>query len=73
MSLSRNMQMKMIVKVTRKPEKKSPAMPMTPAIASGTDAETFSAPDCTFSAAPLSPSHESSSEARSCSTSAGRS
>ncbi len=65
--------MKMIVKVTRKPEKKSPAMPMTPAIASGTAAETFSAPDCAFSAAPLSPSQESSSEARSFSTSAGRS
>ena len=44
MSLSRNTQMKMIVKTTRKPEKMSPAKPSTPAIASGTDAETFSAP-----------------------------
>ena len=44
-------------------------MPSTPEIASGTDAEIFSAPVCTFSAAPLSPSHESSSDARSCSTS----
>ena len=43
-SLSRNMQMKMIVKAARKPAKKSPAMPSTAEIASGTDAETFSAP-----------------------------
>ena len=74
MSLSKNMQMKMIVKAMRKREKKSPAMPSTPVIASGTAAETFSAPVCTFPAAPLSPSHdESSSDSRSCSTSAGRS
>ena len=73
MSLSRKMQMKMIVKAMRKPEKKSPAMPSTAEIASGTDDETFSDPACTFSAAPLSPSHESSSDSRSCSTVCGRS
>ena len=49
--------MKRIVKAARKIEKKPPAMPSTVEIASGTDAETFSAPDCTFSPAPLSPSH----------------
>ena len=72
-SLSRNMQMKMIVKQMRKPERKPPAMPSTPAIASGTDAATFSAPVCTFSAAPLSPSDDSSSDSRSCSTIVGSS
>ena len=65
--------MKMIVKAIRKPEKKSPAMPSTAEIASGTEAEIFSAPACTFSAAPLSPSQESSSDSRNCSTIAGRS
>ena len=45
MSLRRNRQMKMIVKVTRNAEKKPPAMPSTAEIASGTPDETFSAPD----------------------------
>ena len=73
-SVSRNMQMKMIVKATRKMETKSPAMPSTAEIASGTAAETSSPPDCTFSAAPLSPSQpESSSDSRSCSIVCGRS
>ena len=35
--------------------------------ASGTETETSSAPDCRFSPAPVSPSHESSSASRSCS------
>ena len=54
--------MKMTVKQTRKPETKPPAMPSTAEIASGTAAETCSDPACTFSAAPLSPSQESSSD-----------
>ena len=65
--------MNVIVKAMRKPEKKSPAMPSTAEIASGTDDETSSDPACTFSAAPLSPSHDSSSDSRSCSTVCGRS
>ena len=73
MSVSRKRQMKRIVNAARKTEKKLPAMPSTAEIASGTDTETCSAPDWTFPAAPESPSHESSSESRSCSTSAGRS
>ena len=65
--------MKMIVKQMRKPEKKPPAIPSTAEIASGTAAEIFSEPAWTFSAAPLSPSQDSSSDARSCSTVCGRS
>ena len=73
MSLSRKMQMKRIVKAARKIEKKLPAMPRTAEIASGTDAATFSAPDCTFSPAPPESIPDSSSELLSCSTVAGRS
>ena len=73
MSLSRNRQTKMTVKQMRKPEKKLPAIPSTAEIASGTDAEICSDPACTFPAAPLSPSQDSSSDARSCSTVAGSS
>ena len=43
-SLSRKMQVKRIVKQTRNPVKKSPAMPRTAEIASGTAAETCSEP-----------------------------
>ena len=73
MSLSRNRQTKMTVKQMRKAEKKLPAIPSTAEIASGTDAEICSDPACTFPAAPLSPSQDSSSDARSCSTIAGSS
>ena len=73
-SVSRKRQMKRIVKPARKTVKKLPAMPSTDEIASGIDTETCSAPSCTFPAAPESPSQdESSSDARSSSTSAGRS
>ena len=65
--------MKMIVKQMRNAEKKSPAMPSTAEIASGTAAEISSEPAWTFSAAPLSPSHESSSDSRSCSMVVGSS
>ena len=65
--------MKMIVKAARKSPKNDPAMPSTPEIASGTDTETCCAPSCTFPAAPESPSQESSSASRSCSTVAGSS
>jgi hypothetical protein len=65
--------MNRIVKQARKLEKKPPAIPSTAEIASGTDDETCSDPDCTFSAAPVSPSPDNSSDPRSCSTVAGRS
>ena len=44
MSVSRKRQMKRIVNPARKTAKKSPAIPSTAEIASGTDADTFSAP-----------------------------
>ena len=56
--------MKRIVNAARKIAKKSPAMPSTAPIASGTETETVSAPDCTFSAAPVSPRKPSSPESR---------
>ena len=65
--------MKRIVKAATKIVKKLPATPSMAEIVSGTDAETSSAPDSTFSAAPESPSHDSSSDSRSCSTVAGNS
>ena len=65
--------MKRIVKAARKTEKKSPAIPSIAEIASGTETDTSSAPDWTFSAAPESPSHESSSDSRRPSTIDGRS
>ncbi len=58
MSVNRKRQMKRIVKAARKIEKKSPAIPSTDEIASGTETDTCCAPDWTFSAAPLSPSQE---------------
>ena len=48
-------------------------MPSTAEIASGTETETCSAPAWTFSAAPESPSQESSSDSRSCWTVSGSS
>ena len=48
-------------------------MPSTALIASGTDAEICSAPDCTFSAAPESPRKSSSPESRRLCTVCGRS
>jgi hypothetical protein len=44
-SVSRKRQMNRIVNAARKMEKKSPAMPSTPEIASGIDNETSCAPD----------------------------
>ena len=73
MSLSRNRQMKRIVNAARNTPKKLPAMPSTPEIASGIDTETSCAPSCTFSAAPESPSQESSSDSRRSSTIVGSS
>ena len=73
MSINRNRQTKRIVNAARKTLKKSPAMPSTALIASGTDAAIEFAPASTFSAAPLSPTASSSSEDRSWSTSSGRS
>src|SRR5262245_30411802 len=65
--------MNRIVKRARKTPKKSPAIPRTAEMASGTEADTRCAPSCTFSAAPESPIPESSSEFLSCSTVVGRS
>ncbi len=73
-SVSRNRQVKRIVKPAMNTVKKPPAMPSTDEIASGIETETCSAPSCTFPAAPESPSQEeSSSEARSSATISGRS
>ena len=72
-SVSRKRQMKMIVKAARKSPKKSPAMPSTALIVSGTETETLSAPDCTFSAAPESPIESSSLDSRRLCTVCGRS
>ncbi len=65
--------MKRIVKAARKTPKKPPAIPSTAEIASGIETETCSAPDCTFSAAPLSPSQESPPASRRSETVCGRS
>jgi hypothetical protein len=73
MSLSRNRQMKRIVKAARKIPKKLPAMPRTAETASGTETETSCAPSWTLPAAPVSPSHpESSSDSRRLCTVCGR-
>ena len=72
MSESRNRQMNRIVKPARKTLKKSPAMPSTAEIASGTETETCSAPSWTFPAAPESPSQESSSDSRRSATICGK-
>src|SRR4029453_18430939 len=58
-------QMKRIVNPARKTSKKSPAIPRTAEIASGTDADVLCAPSCALPPIPVSPSHESSSEERS--------
>ena len=65
--------MKRIVKAARKTPKKSPAMPSTALIASGTALEICSAPDWTFSAAPVPPIESSSPESRRLWTVCGRS
>src|SRR5215207_1096106 len=67
-SVSRKRHVKSTVKPATKIVKKSPAMPSRAEIASGTDAATFSAPDCRFPPAPVSPSQSSSPDSRSCST-----
>ncbi len=73
-SVSRKRHVKRIVKPAMKTVKKPPAIPSTDEIASGIETDICSAPSCTFPAAPVSPSHdESSSDARSSSTSSGSS
>ena len=73
-SVSRKRHVKRIVKLAMKTVKKPPAIPSTDEIASGIETDICSAPSWTFPAAPVSPSHdESSSDARSSSTSSGSS
>ena len=70
-SLRKNRQMKRIVKPARKTPKKSPAIPSTCEIVSGTETAVLFAPSWTFVPIPVSPSQESSLDERSWSTVCG--
>ncbi len=73
MSTSRKSARNSTVKSARPTENAWPATPRRAEIASGIVAERSLAPSWTFSAAPESPAHESSSESRSWATRSGRS
>ena len=72
-SQRKNRQMKVIRKIASAADAIEPANPTRAPSAFGTASETLCAPDCTLSAALVSPTDDSSSELRSCSTSCGRS
>ena len=68
MSLSRNRQTKMSSETGKENREDEPAIPDQAEMASGIDAEIVWLPAWTFSAAPLSPSHDSSPDSRNVST-----
>jgi hypothetical protein len=72
-SAMKKRQMKRIVNPARNTPKKSPAMPRTAEIVSGTEAAVLFAPSSRFPPTPVSPSHESSSDERSWSIVSGSS